>query len=191
MNKLLSFRGVHWLATRFGWKSLRSLSFDEKFRNGVWNFSNETQSLVDLVEKYSIQGHILVLGCGTAPIAKALNPNSYETFLGIDLSQEAINIASQQTTEKIRFEIGDMVEYKCNQRYDVILFAESFYYVPFFLQKAFLRRMSRSLTPTGKIIVTLVYPEKFLSILKMVRRNFTIEVDEILIGSERHVLVFR
>ena len=191
MNKLLSFRGIHWLATRFGWKSLRSLSFDEKFRSGDWKFSNETPALVQLVEKYSSQGHILVLGCGAAPIAGVLNPNSYETFLGIDLSQEAINIASRQTTEKVRFEIGDMVKHQCSRSYDVILFSDCLYYAPFFLRKRLLLRMSQSLTPTGKIIVVLAHPAKYTSMISMIRRNFAIEVDGILEGTTRAVLVFR
>lgn len=191
MNKLLSFRGVHWLATRFGWKSLRKLSFDEKFRSGDWNFSIETPDLVHLVENYASQGHILVLGCGAAPIAGALNPNSYETFLGVDLSEEAINIANQYTTEKVRFEIGNMVKHQCCRKYDVILFSDCLYYVPFFFQKGLLKRMSQSLTTSGKIIVVLAHPEKFANIIRMIRRNFTIELDRTLDETERQVLVFR
>ena len=191
MNKLLSFRGIHWLATRFGWNKLRSLSFDEKYRNGDWNFNIETSDLVHLVENYSSQGHILVLGCGAAPIAGALNPNSYETFLGVDLSEEAINIANQYTTEKIRFEVGDMLKYQCPRSYDVLLFSDCLNYVPWFFRKELLRRMSRSLTPTGKIMVVLAHPEKFATMIRMIRKSFIIEEDRTLEGTDRHVLVFR
>jgi len=191
MKKLLSIRGIHWVTSRFGWKTLQSLSFDAKYESGDWNFTNETPTLVHLVEKYSLKGHILVLGCGAAPIASALNQNSYETFLGVDLSEEAINIARQQTTDKIHFEIGDMVNYQCARSYDVILFSDCLYYVPLFFRKGLLKRMSRNLTSTGRIIVVLAQPAKYETIIRMIRRNFAVEVDGVLEGSERHVLVLR
>src|ERR1700728_4624516 len=106
VQKFLGLRGIHYFATRFGWRSLRRISFDEKFRKGDWIFAGENPDLVQLVEKYSSNGHILALGCGTASIAGALNPQSFQSFLGLDLSVEAIARACKYANDKIRFECG-------------------------------------------------------------------------------------
>jgi len=190
LQKALRIRGIHWLITRFGGKRLCRLSFDEKYKSGDWAFGSETRDLVQLVEKYSSSGHVLALGCGAAPIAGALNPVSYRSFLGIDLSSEAIAIARKQANNRIRFETGDMVSYRCSRKYDVILFPDSLYYVPFFARKRLLVKLCRGLTARGKIIVVIAHPDRYAGILKMIRQNFAVDVDRELEGTKRHVLVF-
>ena len=188
--RLLSLRGVHYLATRFGGRKLRSLSFDRKFTSGDWNFSSESPDLVELVEKYCRNGHILVLGCGAAPIAGALNPARFQSLLGIDLSREAIAAANKHANERICFGLGDMAAYQCTRGYDVILFSNSFYYLRWWSRKSLLRRLSRSLTPDGRIIVSLAQPARYSGILAMIRSHFAVDVDRELHGAGGHVLVF-
>jgi 2-polyprenyl-3-methyl-5-hydroxy-6-metoxy-1,4-benzoquinol methylase len=177
VHKLLGLRGAHYFASRFGWKELRSASFDEKFRNGDWIFSGENPDLVRLVEEHCHNGHILTLGCGTAPIAGALNPERFQSFLGVDLSTEAIHLARKHANEKVHFETGDMLKHRCQRRYDVILFPNSIYYVSWWSQKRLLRKLRRQLSPNGKMIITLAQPVRYAKILKMVRENFNIELD--------------
>ena len=190
VQKFLGLRGVHYLATRFGWKSLRRISFDEKFRKGDWIFTGENPDLVQLVEKHSSNGHILALGCGTASIAGALNPQCFQSFLGVDLSTEAISMAGKYANEKIRFECGDMLQYRCARSYNVILFPNSLNYADWHSRKKLLRTSSQSLVPGGRIIVSLAQPDLYAGILKMVRQNFAVEVDRDLQPAGGRVLVF-
>jgi len=173
-----------------GGKKLRSLSFDEKFRSGAWEFNSENPDLVKMVEHYAAKGHILLLGCGGASITSELAPHSYETLLGLDLSSEAIARAKRHGTEKARFRVADMVAYECVRRHDVILLQDSLYYVPWRLRKRLLRRFCRSLTTRGRLIVVIAHPDRYLGILRMIRRNFKVEVDRPLEGEKRHVVVF-
>jgi trans-aconitate methyltransferase len=189
-QKLLALKGIHWLATRFGGSKLSGMSFDEKFRRKDWDFTGESPDLVELVEKHSSKGHLLLMGCGTAPIVSALNPDSYDSLLGVDLSTEAVSIASQRANERIRFEVGDMNRHRFSRDYNVILFSESLYYVHWFKRKKLLGRMQQHLAPGGRIIVTIADPKRYSDILSMVRRNFTVDVDRPIRSSERHVLVF-
>ena len=191
LKRLLSVRGIHYLVTRFGWKKLRSLSFDGKFQRGDWNFNNESPDFVALIEKYCSKGKILALGCGTAPISSVLDPASFEAFVGVDLSNEAIKLASQRSTEKIRFETGDMTKYNFTRKYDVILFSNSLYYVSWYSRKNFLRRLVQNLTPSGLIIISLAQPDRYAGMLRMIRRNFQIEADRQLQGGDGHVVIFR
>jgi trans-aconitate methyltransferase len=190
LQRLLHVRGVHWLVNQFGGEVLRRLSFDEKFRSGDWNFTSESPGLVNLVEKYAAQGHILALGCGTAAILTTLKSHTFESFLGVDLSPEAILRARKHESERVRFEVGNMVKYECLQNYNVILFSDSLYYAPPKWRKRLLNRMRCSLAPQGRIIVAIAQPSRYAGILDLIRRNFQVELDRTLDGEERHVLVF-
>jgi trans-aconitate methyltransferase len=189
IRRFLALRGVHYLASRYGWKKLRALSFDGKYRAGDWVFSDENPDLVHLVEEYAREGHILVLGCGTAPIASALDANAFQSFLGVDLSEEAIAMANKRATAKIRFQGGDMENYQCARQFNVIVFPDSFNYVSLSSQKDVLQKLCRSLLPQGRIIVSISQPARYAGILDMIRGNFRVEVDKSL-QSAGHVLVF-
>jgi SAM-dependent methyltransferase len=189
-KKILGMRGIHYLVTRFGWKGLRRLSFDEKFRKGDWIFNGENPDLVQLVESYSGKGHILALGCGTASIAGVLNPESFQSFLGVDLSTEAISLAGKHANEKIRFECGDMLQFQCPRKYNVILFPNSLNYAERLSRKKLLRTLSLSLAPGGRIIVSLAQPARYEGIINMIREEFSVEVDRDLQSAGGRVLVF-
>ena len=189
---LLCIPGVQYLTTRFGGRALRSWSFDEKFRTGVWNFANEPDlELVQTVERYAAKGNILMLGCGTGSIAGVLNPECFASFLGVDLSREAIARAAAQCNDKIRFQVGDMLGFSSRQKFSVILFSESLYYISAWKRRALLSRATDLLTPNGRIIVTVAQPARFARMLRMLRRNFEVTEESNFQGSQRRLMILR
>jgi SAM-dependent methyltransferase len=75
--------------------------------------------------------------------------------------------------------------------YDLILFEESLYYVPFSRQRL-LRRYARSLRPGGLFIVTVAHPDQFTGMIRMIRTNFQIIEDKFASPlSGRLLLAFR
>jgi 2-polyprenyl-3-methyl-5-hydroxy-6-metoxy-1,4-benzoquinol methylase len=183
---------VQYLVTRFGGPTLRGLAFDEKFRSGEWDFaSGPSSELVQIVERYAQGGDILMLGCGTASIAGALQSDRFATFLGVDLSREAITRASQHSNHRIRFQVGNMVRFVSDRKYQVILFSEALYYAHCWQRRPLLVRATRMLTPQGHIIVTIAQPERFAGILRMMRRHFEVAEDRAFVGSPRHLMVVR
>jgi trans-aconitate methyltransferase len=191
LRALLQLRGVHWVTTRFGPKRLRSLSFDEKYVSGSWSFNSDSPDLAQVVTKYSGGGHILVLGCGTCPIINDLAPSSYETLHGVDLSEEAISRARARATERTSFETGDMADYRCARKYDVILFSDSLNYLPRRSREHVLRRYRECLNQNGRIVVTIAQPQRYADILELLREKFSVDLDRALDGDERRVVVFR
>ena len=188
---MLSLPGVHFLITRFGPQSLRKRSFDEKFRDGSWNFAvDKSSELVCLLEKYAMNGHVLMLGCGAAGIASVIDPQKFKSLLGVDISEEAILRAKQHETDKVAFQVGDMVAHQCARNYDLIVFLESLYYVGVLQRKRLLRRLAERMTDRGRIVVTLSQPKRYAGILKMVRRNFHVDEDRFFAGSSRYLIVF-
>lgn len=154
---------------------MRGWAFDQKSPK-EYSHSPESQT-VRVVEKYAKKGSILDLGCGTGALASDLNPDCFESYLGVDASEAAIGIAQKRSTRKINFEIGDLQHYKCKGKYDLIVFEESLYYVPFFRQRL-LRRYARYLRPGGLFIVTVAHPDQFKGMIKMIRKNFHIIEDK-------------
>ena len=142
------------------------------------------------VERYARGGRILMLGCGTGSIASALSPGCFESFLGVDLSPEAIARAQVHANHKIQFEAGDMLRFGTDQKFSVILFSESLYYISPWRRLPLLTRAARMLTPDGRIVVTVAQPSRFARMLRMVRRNFDVSEDRNFSGSTRHLIVF-
>jgi SAM-dependent methyltransferase len=189
-RRLLGMRGIHGIAARLGWKSLRAMAFDEKYRNGDWNFVGEDSELARLIEIFATKGHILALGCGTARLAGSLKPGSFESFVGVDLSREAIAQANQQAGERVQFEVGDMTTYEFKHRYAVILFPDSIYYINAREREKLLGRARASLTSGGRIIVSIAQPQRYAEILNQIRQDFKMDVDKPRTGGAGHLLAF-
>lgn len=192
IKAFLGLPGIHFLLTRFGNSRLRAASFDEKFNRGDWNFTlDRSAELVSIVEQHAHQGHILMLGCGSASLAGVLAPDSFAGFMGVDISPEAIRRASSGENHKVRFTVADFTAYRCPRAYNVILFSESIYYVGPFRRKALLKKLATNLVPGGVIVVTIAEPQRYAGILRLIRNNFTLIEDRLFHTGERHLIVFR
>jgi SAM-dependent methyltransferase len=196
VKKLFSIRLIlHYLCTRLGNQRLRSWAFDQKYSEEWSNHLGETHSsespTVKFVEKYARKGRILDLGCGTGGFVSRLSHSYFESYLGVDVSPTAISIAKRRKSRKADFEVGDLRSYECKEEYDLILFQESLYYVPFSRYQLLLR-YARSLRPGGLLIVTVAHPDQFRGMIRMIRRNFQIIEDKLAPSrSGRLLLAFR
>jgi SAM-dependent methyltransferase len=193
LSKLFSIRAIlYYLCGRFGSPRLRGWAFDQNYPKECWDRFDDTHSpkSAEVVEKYARKGRILDMGCGRGTLAYKLNPDSFESYLGVDVSPAAITMAQKRKSQKINFEIGDLQRYKCREKYDVIVFEESLYYVPFFVGRL-LRRYAQCLRPGGLFVVTVAHPDQFRGMIKIIRKNFQIVEDRLTSPSGgRLLLVF-
>lgn len=191
IKRVFGFRGVLYLLTRFGGSIMRRCSFDEYYKSGRWDYldSDHSAEIVRVVEKYANKGRILDMGCGTGILVSLLDADSFAYYRGVDASTEAIALAQKRKSENICFEISDIQNYKCKDTFDLIVFEESLYYVPFF-RRRLLQRCAGWLRPEGLLIVTVADPRRFRGMIKMIRKNFQIVEDRCFAGSRRLLLVF-
>jgi len=187
---VLTWRGVHWIATRLGGRTLARWSFNEKFRAGDWGFDRENDDLVTLIERHCAGGSILILGCGKAVVLQHLSPRSYHYILGLDISTEAIKQAQKYASSKVKFEVGDMTKYDHKTKFDLILMLDSLYYVAPHRRMRFLRNIRSCLSEGGRIMVTVAQPERFGRMLDIIRGKFTVFTDRCLEKERRHLLIF-
>ncbi len=151
----------------YGPSKIKKFLWDKEFSAGQWNFIDDTTGdcVYESLEKYANNGSILDLGCGPGNTANELNANVYQYYVGVDISEAALEKARKRTVENGRegknvFAQGDFVGYAPTQQFDTILFRESMYHVPIAKIKETLDRYANYLKPNGVFIVRIATSDK-------------------------------
>ncbi len=192
LRNLLAIRGIHYLASRFGSPRLRSLAFDAKYASHKWKFdADEDPQLASIIQPRLRGGGLLLMGCGSAGIVSGLTTLSPdERILGIDLSPEAIRLANRHQSDRVSFQVGDFLSFETSERFDAIVFSESLNYLSVHDAARCLHRLEGNLNPNGTFIVTLAQPDRYRSLLTMIRGSFDVQDDRPFASSVRHLVVF-
>jgi len=155
---------------RYASPSIKRFFWDREFASGKWNFIDDTagDSSYPYLEKYCDGGSILDLGCGPGNTANELAASAYCEYVGVDVSQVALEKARQRTertrrSDKNRFVSGDMLTFVPSRQFDVILLRESVYHVAMGELKKMFDRYSQYLTENGAFIVKLVTDNRYTS----------------------------
>jgi SAM-dependent methyltransferase len=183
----------------YGSAKLKRRIWDWEFAHGRWNCLDSTADdlVYPVIEGAARGGNILDLGCGSGNTANELNDNGYSEYTGVDISQVAIEKASQRSHElgraaKNRFYQSDISTYKPRQRFSVILLRDSVYYIPQSRIKPVLERYVGYLKDDGVFIVRLWDSNgKYGKIVKLLERHFNVIQKHSLAGATTMVLVFR
>lgn len=146
----------------YGPTSIKKRLWDREFSGTKWNFLDNTvgDCIYPHLEKYSKNGSILDLGCGPGNTANELAANAYTTYVGVDISEAALAKAVARTekngrADKNSFACSDFLGYAPTQKFDVILFRESMYHVPFGQILPILDQYAKHLKSGGVFIVRL------------------------------------
>jgi SAM-dependent methyltransferase len=146
----------------YGPEVIKRRFWEKEYRENKWHFAE--QSVGDCVygplEKYARKGKILDLGCGSGNTANEMDDAAYSSYLGVDISEEALAKAAKRSeacgrSSKNRFMRSDFFAFDTTEKFDVILFRESMYHVPVERVKTILDKYSAYLTEGGVFIVRL------------------------------------
>jgi SAM-dependent methyltransferase len=144
----------------YGPSNLKKVLWDKEFSGTKWDFIDNTAGdfVYPHLEKHLHNGSILDLGCGPGNTANELSESSYQTYIGVDISEAALSKARKRSKEngrgdKNRFLQDDFINYVPQQQFDVILFRESMYHVPLGKIKAMLDRFASYLKDEGVFVV--------------------------------------
>lgn len=192
---LLASRGIFYIVTRFApsrLAGLRRLALEANYQSGKWLFlRNSAQpEMVALVETYAKRGRILDVGCGTGALAAAISPERYFHYHGIDLTKAGIDYAKQRRLFHATFELADIHRFQDLQQYDLIVFEETLYYVNPLKRRTLLRTYASMLADGGTILVTLADPNRFESLMNMIKHDYAVIEDRPFQNSRRRLLVF-
>lgn len=191
----------------YGPSNIKRLLWDKEFSGTKWDFIDNTvgDCIYPHLEKYARNGSILDLGCGPGNTANELASSAYRSYVGVDISEAALAKAVSRTqesgrTDKNSFARSDFLGYAPMQEFDLILFRESLYHVPFGQVQAILEKYSKYLKNDGVFVVRLYALDmkngnkknRVTSKIDLIKREFDVlEFAEYQSPGQPTVLVFR
>lgn len=107
--------------------------FNRIYNDKKWKFESEKgltryTVITGYIYYYKLGGCILDVGCGSGALINYLLENTYSKYIGIDISQVALNCARLKQKDNIVFIKTNISDYKPDEKFDVIIFNESIYY---------------------------------------------------------------
>jgi SAM-dependent methyltransferase len=182
---------------KWGNSSTRKAIWDEEFSSGQWDFLENTtdDEIYHYLEKYSNNGSILDLGCGSGNTGNEMDVSRYDRYTGVDISEHANQRALERSVnnrrgEKNEYVCADISQYTPEGKYNIILFRESIFYIPKFRIRNVLDRYSSYLKESGVFIVRMTDRKKYASIVRLIERNYQV-VDSSPTDDADIILVFR
>ena len=191
----------------YGPSDIKKRLWDNEFSGTKWNFIDNTvgDCVYPYLEKYARNGNILDLGCGPGNTANELAASVYQSYIGVDISEAALAKAAKRSQENGRagknsFVNCDFLKYDPTREFDIILFRESMYHIPYGQVLPILKKFSKNLKSTGVFIVRLyagdyrpgVIKTRVTAKLDLIRREFDIvESRQFDLPALPNVLVFR
>ena len=205
VDRTLTF--VRGFIMSYGPSGIKKKLWDKEFSSTKWDFIDNTAGdcVYPFLEKYANHGDILDLGCGPGNTANELAADAYQSYIGVDISEAALAKATKRTQENGRagknsFVNSDFLGYNPPQDFDIILFRESLYHVPYGQVLPILKKFSKNLKSTGVFIVRLyagdhrpgVIKTRVTAKLDLIKREFdVVEARQFDLPALPNVIVFR
>ena len=146
----------------FGPEAVKRSLWEREYKTSKWDFALHTDGdpVYVHLERYTRNGSILDLGCGSGNTSNEIAGSAYTQYLGLDISSEALAKATRRSEEngrggKNRFQQSDFMSFDTLERFDVILFRESMYHVPMGKILPLLDKYSQYLKDGGVFVVRL------------------------------------
>jgi SAM-dependent methyltransferase len=179
-----------WLK-RYAPVTIRQAVWNREFSRGQWERLTQTTDdyLYPCIQAHLRGGALLDLGCGHGTTASELPPGSYSAYVGVDLS--AVAIARAAHAPGASYVVGDILTYRPDRTFDVILFRESLYYVPLPQIPALLTRYLAALTPTGRILVRVWHRTEHRTLIDRLRDTGHVEIEHPHPRSHATIVVLR
>lgn len=153
--------------------------WDRQYREGAWESLDSNDELdhylaiAGYIHKLFESPTVLDVGCGPGRLGELLEGFACRSYLGIDLSLEAIKRARKRRAIRARFRVADLDLWTPPGRFSVIVFCESLNYAT---HPAFtLMRYTRALEPNGALIVSLYRHANHRRIWRQAARDFAIQ----------------
>ncbi|MGI9054194.1 MAG: class I SAM-dependent methyltransferase [Pyrinomonadaceae bacterium] len=137
--------------------------WDKQYQDGVWNFLDSTDELPNYMVTAGYVQHfakslpdaprLLDIGCGHGNLAQLLSAYGWKSYLGVDVSAEALRQAESRGLKNARFEIADFEQWQSPEKFDFIISTGSISYAK--NPVAVLKHYSTTLSENGAFVISL------------------------------------
>lgn len=127
--------------------------------------------IVGYVHYLFVSPTILDVGCGRGRLLKLFDTTRLKSYVGIDLSVEAIRQAESLAIEKATFEVANLEEWNPTERFDSIIFNDSLCYAQEHPANV-LSRYTHALNKDGVVIVSLYRYGNHRMLWKNIEKHF-------------------
>jgi len=153
-------------------------TWDREYRDGKWRYLREMENIGGLASILGYCEHlnpqtILDVGCGEGLLAKKLKLLPYGSYLGLDISREAIAQAQNLADHRTRFVVAEADAFQWDGTFDVIVFSQILYYLPD--PAATIVRYRGMLAPEGRIIFSVYDSPRTREAWRVVKRACKVE----------------
>jgi 2-polyprenyl-3-methyl-5-hydroxy-6-metoxy-1,4-benzoquinol methylase len=107
---------------------------EKRYATGRWNYlrditeSHRYSLIIGCADFYRPgERSILDVGCGEGILQKRAD---YSRYVGVDMNAEAIRLAQARSNARTEFVLAPAEKFNTEERFDVIVFNESLYYIP-------------------------------------------------------------
>lgn len=135
----------------------RETRWNREYAEGGWDWLRNLDELAHhcvlagYVSYLKPGGSVLDVGCGEGVFQEQLR-GAEARYLGVDF-EEPVKKAQHKMTATTRFAVADMNEFTTGERFDVIVFNESIYYLHDLM--AGLQRYEQFLAPDGVMLISM------------------------------------
>lgn len=153
--------------------------WEEKYRAGRWAYMRDLHELpryaavAALTHRLAGDGRILDVGCGEGLLVDQLRAYGYESYLGIDISSDAIESArAARGDERTRFEAWDAEKFEPVGQFGAIVFNECLCY--FHDPLAATVRYCSFLAPGGRFVVSTFSTPRHDAIVRLLAQRYEV-----------------
>jgi len=146
--------------------------WERSYQRGRWDFLNHPEQLahysviIGYITYYRKNGAILDVGCGEGILLDRMCACSYSRYVGIDVSETAINKALKKKMEKCAFAKTSVQDFKSEEKFDAIVLNEVLYYFENPMQ--ILEHCKTFLKDNGILIVSMYCSEETSELWKKI-----------------------
>ena len=153
-------------------------AWNREYRDGQWKYVETIGALAGLVSilgycQFLAPDSILDVGCGAGVLAAKLKVLPYKSYLGVDISAEAIAQAQSQRDDRTAFAVCDADDFHTDRAFDVIVFNQCLYYLPD--PAGTLAHYARFLSARGRFIVSQADSARTRAVWPLIERDTIIE----------------
>lgn len=154
----------------------RERRWNTEYASGQWDWLRNLDEmahhavLAGYVSYLKPGGSVLDVGCGEGVFQEQLR-GAAARYLGVDF-EEPVKKAAAKQTDVTRFVVGDMNEFATPERFDVVVFNESIYYLHDTM--AGLQRYETMLQPDGVVLISMHGKERNDAIWERIDARYTV-----------------